>query len=55
MSVRYNDLAPMSSVGLFVIDLPMDHVDRSTVCFCTTRHTNNIVDVDIPISIDLLE
>ena len=55
MSVWNNDLAPMSPVWLFVIDLPMNHVDWSAICFCTTRHTNNIVDVDIPISIDLLE
>ena len=55
MGVRNNDLASMSSVWPFVIDLSMDHVDRSTVGFRTTRHTNHIIDVDIPISIDLLE
>ena len=55
MGVRNNDLAPMSSVWLFVIDLSMDHVDWSAICFSTTRHANNIVDVYIPISIDLLE
>ena len=55
MSVRNNDLASMSPVWLFVIDLPMNHVDWSAICFRTTWHTNNIVNVDISISIDLLE
>ena len=55
VSVRYNNLAPMSSVWLFVIDLSMNNIDWSAICFCTTRHTNNIVDVHVAISIDLLE
>ena len=55
VSVRNNNLAPMPPVWLFVIDLSMNHVYWSTIWFSATRHANNIVDIDIPISIDLLE
>ena len=55
LSIRYHNLASVTSVRLLITDLPVDGVYRTTVCFRAARHSYYIIDVHIAISVYLLE
>ena len=45
----------MTSVRLLIVDLSVDGVYRTAVCFRAARHPYHIIDVHIAISVYLLE